>query len=121
MPRFVVLLHETPANGARRTHFDLMLENGATLLTWALHDLPTTGIAAAAERLAEHRSAYLDYEGPLSGDRGSVRRVDSGDFDWIEHRPARYVTRIRGKFLCGQLTIEETDSDTHRWRVDLSG
>lgn len=29
----------------------------------------------------EHRRLYLDYEGPISGDRGSVRRVDAGTYE----------------------------------------
>ncbi len=31
-----------------------------------------------AERIADHRPAYLDYEGPISGDRGSVRLLSRG-------------------------------------------
>lgn len=31
-----------------------------------------------AERLADHREMYLDYEGPVSGGRGTVTRVAEG-------------------------------------------
>ena len=33
-----------------------------------------------AERLPDHRRRYLDYEGPISGNRGSVIRWDAGDY-----------------------------------------
>lgn len=32
-----------------------------------------------AQRLGEHRAAYLTYEGPVSGGRGRVTRVAAGD------------------------------------------
>lgn len=31
-----------------------------------------------AERIGDHRSIYLDYEGEVSGERGSVERLASG-------------------------------------------
>ncbi len=36
------------------------------------------GQRAKAERIADHRPAYLDYEGAISGDRGSVRLLARG-------------------------------------------
>ena len=51
MPRFVVLLHETPAGYSRGTHFDLMLEYGEALRTWALNKLPLAGDPVIAHRL----------------------------------------------------------------------
>lgn len=37
------------------------------------------GARLELERLADHRRLYLDYEGPIAGDRGVVRRVAVGD------------------------------------------
>jgi hypothetical protein len=120
MPSFVVLLHETPPGYARATHFDLMLECGAGLLTWAVPELPTRNTPMEADRLPDHRPVYLEFEGPLSGDRGVVRPVASGEFDWIEHQPTRIVVQLRGESLRGRLVIEQADSAGHRWRVVLS-
>ena len=92
MPRFVLLYHECPAKYARASHWDLMLEVGESLRTWALLSCPTTGAAAqsytaslfpacaaastenivGAEPLGDHRRDYLEYEGPVSGQRGRV-------------------------------------------------
>ena len=75
MPRFVLLEHDHPV-----LHWDLMLECGHALRTWRLDRIPTVAATIPAEPLPDHRLAYLDYEGPVSGDRGSVKRVDAGEF-----------------------------------------
>jgi len=121
MPRFVVLLHETPPGYVRPTHYDLMLEQGEVLLTWAVDQLPQAGETRAAERLPDHRPFYLDYEGPVSGNRGTVKCVDRGDFDWVSQTPGRFEARISGEKLRGTLVIEQDSSDAQRWRVSLSG
>ncbi|MBK8208518.1 MAG: hypothetical protein IPK87_17270 [Planctomycetes bacterium] len=62
-------------------HFDLMLEvEGQDLLrTLQLARWPLApGDSAACSELAPHRRAYLTYEGEVSGDRGSVKRVETG-------------------------------------------
>lgn len=58
-----------------------MLEVDGMLRTWRLLDEPGIGRCVRAEELADHRLAYLDYEGPVSGGRGNVARWDSGQFE----------------------------------------
>jgi hypothetical protein len=73
--RYVVLHH----TGIDVPHFDLMVERsaGSPLATWrCAHWPPQEG--DSLEPLAEHRREYLDYEGPVSGNRGEVRRVERG-------------------------------------------
>jgi hypothetical protein len=77
--RFVVLWHD----GIPQPHFDLMFESEphGRLITyrspaWPLVE-PTDLIP-----LGEHRREYLTYEGPVSGNRGQVRRVAEGTFEW---------------------------------------
>ena len=74
MPRFVILEH----NGLRKLHWDFMLQWNDALRTWALAEAPEENIAIAAEPLPDHRIAYLDYEGPVSGGRGEVTQWDDG-------------------------------------------
>ena len=64
MPRFVILEHDHPV-----LHWDLMLEAGDVLQTWRLANPPTPGCAIDATALPDHRLTYLDYEGPVSGNR----------------------------------------------------
>jgi hypothetical protein len=75
MQRYVILEHDHP-----QLHWDLMLEHGDALRTWRLAAPPCAGLDIAATALAEHRLAYLDYEGPVSGNRGTVKRWDHGRY-----------------------------------------
>ncbi len=76
----VLLLHTFPDGSC---HYDWMLEpgGGGALLTYRvgsrIDDAKVTRFAA--ERLADHRREYLEYEGEVSGGRGSVRRLASGE------------------------------------------
>ena len=87
--RFVILQHELPASAPRPSHWDLMLEFDGVLLTWELPTLAFEGLPANFERLnirrlADHRLAYLSYEGPVSNNRGEVQRIDAGCFEVME-------------------------------------
>lgn len=73
--RYVVLRHD----GVPAPHNDFMIESapGGALATWRADAWPPRP-GDALERLPEHRRAYLDYEGPVSDNRGSVCRVARG-------------------------------------------
>ena len=73
MLRFAVLEHDFP-----HVHWDFLLEAGDHLRSWRLEEQPALGRAIRAEAIANHRLLYLDFEGPVSGGRGSVRRLDGG-------------------------------------------
>ena len=84
MPRFVLLRHDCPPDYERPSHWDLMLESDGVLRTWRLAALPQTPPdSMEAEELADHRLAYLEYEGPVGGERGTVSRVDAGTFETL--------------------------------------
>jgi hypothetical protein len=101
MPRFVILEHDWPT-----LHWDFLLETGSVLRAWRLLAEPTPGKAVPAEANADHRVLYLDYEGPVSGDRGNVRRWDAGTFEWIADDPERIEIVLRGGKLVGRCLIE---------------
>jgi len=100
---FVLLHHALPGAG----HWDLMLDTGEGLATWQLLDDPRAlgaggaGGALRARRLEDHRRAYLDYEGPVSADRGHVARVDHGDHEVLERGPEGWTVRLAGSMLSG--------------------
>lgn len=79
MPRYVILTHDHPF-----LHWDFMLEGDGVLRTWRLLEEPVAGRTVRAEALPDHRDAYLDYEGPVSGGRGSVVQWDHGTYDVSE-------------------------------------
>jgi hypothetical protein len=101
MPRFVILEHDWPV-----LHWDFLLQAGSVLRAWRLLEEPSSCKEVAAEPNAPHRVIYLDYEGPVSGGRGSVRRWDEGTFDWIEDTSERIVVRLEGKRVAGYCEID---------------
>jgi DNA polymerase Ligase (LigD) len=100
MPRFVILEHDWP-----HRHWDLMLEAGPILRTWRLAAPLTTGVDVAAQAIGDHRLHYLDYEGPVSGNRGSVVRRDNGTFDWMRDDIQAVAIRLAGTRCRGELEI----------------
>ncbi len=84
-----------------------MLERGDVLLTWQLLRDPTdpANYPIPARRIGDHRKAYLTYEGPLSGNRGTVRRVDEGSFRFIRQGAAGYSLDVNGRCLSGRFDL----------------
>ena len=78
----VLLAHELPDG---TSHVDWMIASEPTgrepLVTFRLEnriDEMAAGQRLLAQRIDDHRPAYLDYEGPVSGDRGTVRLLTRG-------------------------------------------
>lgn len=126
MPRYVILEHSPGPAGPRDLHWDLMLDWGAALRTWAL-EAPLTALGGApggvrrinARRLDDHRRAYLDYEGPVSGDRGHVRRWDRGDFAAVHSNDSELVLELRGERFAGRLRLVRDAGDAQCWTLSL--
>ncbi len=97
MPRYVILEHDYP-----QLHWDFMLEAGSVLRTWKLNAPLQPGTHVPAESSFDHRIIYLDYEGPLSGGRGSVTRWDHGNFRWEANEINRIGVVLEGARLHGQ-------------------
>jgi len=121
MPRFVLLRHECPPQFEKPSHWDLMLECEGVLRTWDLRELPTAWAAVLSENsglgenssaalvtaypLADHRLAYLDYEGPLTGERGTVRCCDRGELELLEEGEHRLTALLSGDLLQGKIRL----------------
>ncbi len=105
MPQFTILEHDHPW-----LHWDLLLDNGEPRIpTWRLAE-PVCSVEAAtevslvriaAEPLANHRREYLDYEGPVSGDRGHVTQWDTGLYIPLTQRPDYWEVRLEGRRVSG--------------------
>jgi hypothetical protein len=119
MPRFVVLRHELPPDSQRPSHYDLMLEAGGVLRTWACEQFPRLGQTTHAQRLPDHRLAYLDYEGPVSG-RGEVARVLTGDYESITESAEELLVRLTAENRRAILSIRPVPGEPQRVRVSLS-
>ena len=114
--RFVILRHEGSGGYKPGVHFDLMFECGESLRTWATAELPQAEREIDAEQLADHRLAYLDYEGPISGDRGTVRRWDHGQFRVVSESAEEWIVVLAGQELRGRLTLRQQAGGSSRWR-----
>jgi len=107
--RFVILEHNHPS-----LHWDFLLETGPKAATWRLAQCPQPGLSIDAERIADHRLFYLDYEGPVSGGRGEVQRKYQGEWTGdLEAAPLQIELKGSDEFRFAQLA-ESTDG-TATW------
>ena len=121
--RFVLLRHELPEDSPRASHFDLMLERDEDLLTLELLEPLAVDESIPARELAPNRKAYIDYEGPISAQRGSVARVDRGDLTVIAWSEDRIEADLDGVCLRGRLILERDvgpgGERSANWRATL--
>ena len=96
MPRFVVLAHDWP-----EPHLDLFLDAGGSLRAWKLPANFSPYTAATILPNTSHRRFYLDFEGELTGERGSVLRWDHGEYQWIEESAELIRANFAGQRLSG--------------------
>lgn len=75
MLRYAILTHDWP-----HLHWDFMLEQAGVLKTWRLDFEPVSNKWITATPLPDHRIEYLNYEGPVSGNRGEVTQWDAGTY-----------------------------------------
>lgn len=114
MTRFVVLHHTGWAG--HPDHYDLMLQtrespddNDLTLLNYATvtNEFPAPGLLFALGN--PHRQIYLHCEGPVSNNRGNVKRVDEGACRIIDNnRQDLMILELTGLRLNGVFSLSLT-------------
>ena len=109
MSKFVLLTHDHP-----HWHWDLMLESDGILRTWRLDSDPLIVGRIAATPLPDHRLLYLDYEGPVSNQRGHVLRWDRGEYEIVREDDKALEIALRGARLQGRAQLT-TASDGAVW------
>lgn len=131
MPRTAVLRHDLP-DGTH--HYDWFIEPMCTnrphdsgtpeepddrvLITWRLKAWPIPeGLLIPAERLTPHRRLYLDYQGPISDNRGEVRRVDHGLATILIDTPDRFVADVTIESMRFRTTARPVDK-SRVWHLD---
>ena len=124
MPRYVVQQH---FRDEEDWHFDLMLEAAGALVTFSSHTPPEAreALPCLVRHLGDHRLAYLEYEGEISGGRGWCRIHDRGTLEWLEPTdpallPSADEIRIRlaGEKADGTFQlVREPASGTDYWRL----
>ena len=113
--RYVILRHDPPAGSGEHVHWDLMLDNGTTLWTWSMEAMPETGKPVAAQRIADHRRVYLDYEGPVSRNRGTVVRQESGQYTILNDQETSLQVQMKSPNRSGVLQLTRDGNEPTRW------
>ena len=126
-----------PTDGEKPTHWDFMLEHGPALKTWSLEVLPPAWKAALAlpagspstvqtvqaVKLPDHRPVYLDYEGPVSGNRGHVTRCDGGTYRLLSPPESLddglLEIQLDGPRIQGKVTLRPVSPATDAWLLGI--
>jgi hypothetical protein len=120
MPRYVILYHQQSSTEADLTHWDLMLETAGALRTWQIHQYPVPNQQLAATPLADHRLDYLQYEGPVSGNRGQVSQWDGGNYEGtVPTKSELFSVRLKGRAFRGTLTLQPHPKQQGSWQVQF--
>ena len=116
-PLRYVILHHTDVS---EPHFDLMFETlpGSMLATWRSSTWP---IEAPTDltRLREHRRLYLEYEGDLTDQRGTVLRVAEGTCEVEVGEDAIWTIRLLTGAPSQTLVLRPLTSP--RWQAAPAG
>src|SRR5687768_7032660 len=119
--RFVIHEHH-----ASRLHFDLRLEIGGVLKSWAVPKGVSTN--PQDKRLAvavpDHSLGYIDFEGRISEGSygaGEVRIWDSGEFEAEnaaeQLEKGKLVLTFYGKKLKGEFTLVKMSNQPKNWLI----
>jgi len=103
--RYVIQKHY-----ASRLHWDLRLEEGGVLKSWAVPKEPPAepGIKRLAVEVEDHTLEYADFEGEIPEGEygaGTVKIWDSGTYVPLETKPGLRVIEIRGRKLKGPYAL----------------
>ncbi len=120
--RFVIHEHH-----ATRLHFDLRLEIGGVLKSWAVPKGVSMNPSEKrlAVRVSDHSTGYIGFEGTLaegSYGAGEVRIWDKGEFESSENadeqmRKGKLVFTFFGAKLKGEFTLVRMSKQEKNWLV----
>jgi DNA ligase D-like protein (predicted 3'-phosphoesterase) len=105
---------------ATRLHYDLRLEIGGVLKSWAIPKIPPTekGIKRLAVFTEDHPLDYATFEGIIpEGNYGSgkVEIWDKGSFTLMEHEKGKIVISINGIKLKGKYCLIKFKNQDINW------
>lgn len=112
MARFVLQLHD-----ATTLHFDLRLELGGVLRSWAVPKGPSMdpGVRRLAVPVPDHDLAAGDFEGRHEGatrGSGAVIIWDEGALDVVREEPEHLSFVLDGHKLSGRFGLTKTGEDS---------
>lgn len=95
---------------ATHLHWDLRLEIGGTLRSWAVPKEPPTveGIKRLAIQVEDHPIEYADFEGDIPVGMygaGTVKIWDKGEFILEEESENKLIFELKGKRMVGKYSL----------------
>ena len=114
--RYAILEHHRDGT----VHWDILVEDGPALRTWAVDQPIEPGKFIPGRELPPHRLIYLEYEGEISGNRGWVERWDAGQSEVLAWSDSEVQLRLAGVRLTGDIRLRRLESpETSCWEVFL--
>jgi DNA ligase D-like protein (predicted 3'-phosphoesterase) len=109
-PGNIFVVHE---HDATRLHYDLRLEMGGVLRSWAVPKEPPEkeGIRRLAVQTEDHPLEYADFEGTIPEGMygaGTVKIWDMGEFKLEEEREDKILFELKGRRLSGRYALIKT-------------
>lgn len=95
---------------ASHHHWDLRLEMGGTLRSWAVPKEPPTveGIKRLAIQVEDHPIEYANFEGEIPAGMygaGTVKVWDKGEFILEEENENKLIFELKGKRMVGKYSL----------------
>ena len=109
MSKFVIHKHF-----ASHLHWELRLEMGGVLKSWAVTKEPSTkkGIKRLAIQVEDHSLNYADFEGEIPEGNygaGKVEIWDNGTYELEEIKKDKIIFDLHGKKLKGKYVLVKTN------------
>lgn len=113
--RFVVHEHH-----ARRLHYDLRIEMGGVLRSWAVPKGPSlrTGLRRLAVQVEDHPVGYIDFEGDIPEGQygaGTVKIWDNGTYEPENIGENELEVVFHGKKLRGRYVLVRMQKSPKNW------
>lgn len=105
---------------ANRLHFDLRLEMGGVLKSWAISKSPPKikGTKRLAIQTDDHKIEYADFEGEteeVTREVGFVKIWDKGTYEIEIKEEDKYVINLNGKKLKGSYCLIKIKRKGNYW------
>lgn len=94
----------------RENHYDFLLETAGFFVTIELKALPWEVSETHGRVLSPHRLEYWELEGPVSGNRGNVKRITRGHYQCVSQAHGRWELRLDSAEVQAGLTLTAESS-----------
>ena len=117
------LVYVIQKHRASHLHWDLRLEEGGELLSWAIPKEPPAkeGVRRLAVQVENHTLEYAGFKGTIPEGEygaGTVEIWDRGTYKPLETEPGRRVVELRGRRLKGAYALikfKSKDTKDKNW------